>query len=133
MLKEKEIKKLLSELVHADVAQIHLNGFAITVNIYNQGSKIFLSTPVYFGGNYIPKSVRSCLSRKAPFDRLSIRTNLEVDEENYLVNLKHVGTIAPTSQQRFIDLLKDFSWLAEMWHDYLDEHDKNDLIHVPVS
>jgi hypothetical protein len=133
MLIEQEVNRLLSELSQADRAQIHLNGYAVSVNMMDKGSKLGLTTPVYLGGNYIPKSVRGSLNRKVPFDRLAFPTTLVVDEEAFSISLKYVGDLSPSGYQGIVDLLEDFSWLADKWRDYLDEQDKNDLVYVPVK
>lgn len=130
---EKKINRLLRELSSTEQAQIHLNGFAVTVNMKDHGSKLLLTTPVYFGGNYIPKSVRTSLKKKAPFDRLGLQTSLEIDEESFSINLSYNGHPAPSGYNGIVDLLEDFSWLAERWRDYLDEQDKNDLVYIPVK
>ncbi|MFQ5753290.1 MAG: hypothetical protein ACE5HI_14965 [bacterium] len=133
MLLEKEIQKILDELTLAESAKIDLGGSSITIKVFDNATKIFLSTPVYLGGNYIPKSVRNCLKQKAPFDTLNIRTTLEVEEEKFEIFLKFVGLVEQMTKQKFIDLLEDFSWLAEKWRDYLDENDKKDLLHIHAS
>ncbi len=133
MLLEHEVKKLLQELGYADVAKIDLGGGSITVKAFDHGKKIFLSTPVYFGGNYIPKSVRSCLKQRAPFESFVIRTTLKVDEDHYSIHLNYIGDIETMTNQRLIGILEDFSGLAARWRDYLDEHDQNDLVHIPVK
>ncbi len=133
MLIKEHVDKLLNKLVNADNAQIHMNGYAVTLTMENKGSKIIFSTPVYFGGNYIPKSVRGCIRQKAPFDHLSMQTKLEVDEENFRINLCHDGVMVLAGNNQLLAALEDFSWLADKWRDYLDEHDKNDLVYIPVS
>jgi len=133
MLIEKEINRLMRELSHAEQAQIHLNGFAVSVNVLDHGSRLTLTTPVYYGGNYIPKSVRKSLESKAPFDRLGIPTSLEIDEDDFSISLNYNGESTPVGYSGIVDLLEDFSWLAERWRDYLDEQDKNDLIFVPAK
>lgn len=132
MLVEKEINRLLRELSSTEQAQIHLNGFAVAVNMIDHGSKLLLTTPVYFGGNYIPKSVRCSLKKKAPFDRLGLQTSLEIDEDNFSISLHYSGNPAPRGYSGIVELIEDFSWLAERWRDYLDEQDKNDLIYIPA-
>ncbi|NGX42092.1 MAG: hypothetical protein K940chlam7_00369 [Chlamydiae bacterium] len=132
MLLEKEIKRVLSELVQTDVAKIELGGSTITVQVFDHASKVILATPVYFGGNYIPKSVRNCLKQKAPFDTLHIRTILDADEENFQITLKYIGHLEKITNVKFLDLLEDFSWLADKWREHLDSHDKNDLVHIPI-
>ena len=134
MLLEKEIQKLMNELGKSEVANVNISGATITARAFEDASKLFLSTPVYRGGNFIPKSVRHCLTHKAPFDENRIKTSFKVDEENFQIDLNYMGAVDHcNNKQRFIDLLEEFSWLAEKWRDYLDEHDKNDLVRIPVK
>lgn len=132
MLLEHEVKRLLQELGCSEVSTIDLGSTSISVKAFDQGKKIFLSTPVYFGGNYIPKSVRNCLKLKAPFQSFMIRTTLKVDEDSFSIHLNYLGNIESINNVRLVGILEDFSVLAEKWRDYLDEHDQNDLVRIPV-
>lgn len=133
MIIEKELKKLFHQLVESDVAQIDIMGSNITVRIFDQAQKISLTTPVYFGSNYIPKSVRDCIGRPAPFDHGGIPTSLTLDEDHYQVNLHYIGIANEVNNERFIRLIEEFCWLAEEWRYYLDEHDRKDRVYIPVS
>lgn len=132
MIIEKDLKKLFLQLDHDDVAQITLGGSDILIRVFDDASKISLITTVYFGGNFIPKSVRYGISQKSPFNNVSIKTSLAVDERNFLINLHYLGHLEPMTNQNFTRLLEEFSWLAHAWRAYLDEHDKNDLVRVRV-
>ena len=129
MLLKSDINKLMKELTQASIAMIEFGGSSITVKASDQ-SKISLSTPVYFGGNYIPKSVRACVKQTSPFQIYPIRTDLIIDEENFRIYLNYLGDLNALNNHHFIDVLEDFSSLAEKWREYLDEHDHNDLVYV---
>lgn len=133
MIIEKELKKIFNQLVHEDVAQISVGGFDIKIRVFDDASKLTLSTLVYVGGNFIPKSVRLCASQKPPFPPASISTSLHLNEEKFEVDLNYLGRLDHINNQSFIDLLEEFSSIAEQWRLYLDEHDKNDLVHVRVK
>lgn len=132
MIIEKDLKKLFQQLDHDDVAKITLGGNDILIRVFDDASKISLITTVYNGGNFIPKSVRNGISQKAPFNNVSIKTSLAVDENQYLVHLRYLGHLEHLNNQNFTRLLEEFSWLAHAWKAYLDEHDKNDLVRVRV-
>jgi len=131
MLVEKEVKRLYHELIQHEYAQVFLSGSDITVRAFDNHSKIFLTTPIYFGGNYIPKSVRQAIAKTPPFDKdQTIKTSITVDEENFRIFLNFIGAIEILNNKRFHQLLEDFCYLAEEWRIYLDEHDRNDLVYV---
>ena len=133
MIVQKDLKKLFDKLLRDDYAQISIDGADITVRVYDMAAKFSLVTPVYLGSNFIPKSVRECVARKATFDHSEIKTYLTVDENNFQINLNFLGSTEPLTNQRFVDLLEEFSWLAQEWRHVLDDHDKNDLIHIRVK
>lgn len=133
MLLEKDLKKVFHKLIQDDIAQIVLGGFDVTIRVFDHSSKISLSTPVYLGGNFIPGSVRKCIFQKPPFQSESIKTSLNIDEANYQISLQYVGHLEHLNNGKFKDLLEEFGWLADEWRLFLDEHDKNDLVHVRVK
>src|SRR5688500_11269899 len=129
MLVENDLKKLFDELKLAKTTQFTVNGFSITVKILEHPSKLYLATTVYFGGNYIPKSVMNCLSQKAPFDNSNIKTYLTIDENHFQIALNFTGDITPLTSYKFKTIIEEFSFLAQEWQQFLDEHDKNDLVY----
>ncbi len=130
MLVENDLKRLFDELKLLKSTHFSLNGFNISIKILEHPSKIYLGTTVYFGGNYIPKSVRNCVSRKAPFDHSFINTYLTIDENQFQVALNYTGDTDSLNAFKFRQLIEEFSYLAQEWQQFLDEHDKNDLVYV---
>lgn len=131
MLMQNDLKKLFHELAKNEIAHIDLGGSNITMRMIERASTFALSTPVYHGGNFIPKSVRECLSRKAPFAQVGmIKTNLSMDEPNFRIWLNYLGSLDHMTGEKLKAVLEEFSWLADEWRLYLDEHDKRDLVHV---
>lgn len=130
MLVENELKKLFDELKLAKSTQFSLNGFNVTLKILEYPSKLYLGTIVYFGGNYIPKSVRNCISRKPAFDQSIINTYLTVDENQFQIALNFTGDITPLTSYKFKSLIEEFAFLAQEWQQYLDENDRNDLVYI---
>jgi hypothetical protein len=133
MIVEKDLRRLFNQLISNNVAHIELSGANVTVRIFDDASKVSFSTPIYLGGNFIPKSVRHCVSHKAPFDDKLFKTFVSIDEPNYKISLNYLGVMEGFDNQTFKKLLEEYTWLAEEWRYYLDEHDKNDLIHVRVK
>jgi hypothetical protein len=132
MIVEKEFRKLVHQLVKEEIAKIFLGNSEVTVHVIDNATKIALSSTVYFGGNFIPKSVRKCLSLTPAFEKGHIKTSLVVDEESFRVTLNYLGGLTHLNKRMFVDLLEEFSQLADEWRLYLDEHDKNDLIYVNI-
>lgn len=135
MIVEKEFRKLVHQLVKEEIAQIVLGNSEVTVHVLDNATKISLSSTVYFGGNFIPKSVRNCVGQTPTFDKKLIKTSLNIDEENFRITLNYLGGLNHLNKRMFVDLLEEFSMLADEWRLRLDDHDKNDLIyvHLPKS
>lgn len=133
MLVAKELKKIFQQLLQEDVAQINVGGSSITIRIFDKATQFSLATEIYFGGNFIPKSVRaSTSSKQTPFARSNIKTFVTIDENAFRIYLNYMGRLDNMNNEAFRLLLEDFSWLADEWRLFLDKHDKNDLIHVRV-
>lgn len=133
MLIEKDLHKILSQLAGGDAIRIPFEGSDMLLRFVDDASKLSLITSVYEGGNYIPSSVRRCLSHRPAFSHNSMRTFLRLDEQNFRVDLHYLGHAESLDQRHFRELIENFSLLAQQWRLYLDEHDKNDLIHVRVK
>ena len=126
-------QKIFNQLVGGEALKVNFEGSDIFVRLIGDASKLSLITSVYHGGNYIPSSVRRCLSHKSPFSQPSIRTYLTIDEDNYQVRLHYLGSGETINQSQLRMLLEEFGVIAEKWRLYLDEHDKHDLIPVRVK
>lgn len=133
MIVENDIKRLIEELKQGRTANVTFEGLDIAISVLDHSSKLFLATPVYFGGNYIPNSVRKCVGQRSPFDQSNIHTYLTIDEGQFQISLNYLGQANQLNSHSFKGLLEDFSTLAQEWRLFLDEHDKNDLIHVRVK
>lgn len=134
MLIEKSIQQILHQLADKGSIKVPFDGSHIVIRVIDESSKLSLTALVYEGGNYIPSSVRRCLSHKSPFSNLSpIRTFLTVDEQQYQVKLNYLGHAHALTHHSLKEILEDFGTIAEKWRLYLDDHDKNDLIHVRVK
>ena len=130
---EKDLKRLFVQLNKDQFVKIAIGGDDITLIVSDDASKISLGVSVYFGGNYIPSSVRKCIKEKPDFDEQAIPTFVTIDEQAYQIRLNYVGLTSHLNSQKFVSLLEDFSWLAQEWQMLLDGHDKDDLIHVRVN
>ena len=132
MIIEKELKKIFHQLIKEEAAQVAIGNTDITIRVLKDESRFSLSPPVYFGGNFIPKSVRSCVTHKKHIPDEKIKTYLTLDEPHFKIYLNYMGNLEKLGNHGFGELLEEFSWTADKWRLILDEHDKNDLVHVRV-
>lgn len=133
MLIEKDLNKALNQLAGQEYVQIAFDGSEIVIRCLKDTSKLSLSTIIYNGGNYIPSSVRHCLSHKSPIYPTSFKTFLTVDEQHFQISLNYLGHVETLNYSQFKDLIEEFGVAAEKWRNYLDENDKNDLVYVRVK
>ena len=130
MIIQKEIKKIVLDLSQHNHAEVELSGFTISIDSYEQGSWVSLSTAVYRGGSYIPPSVRQSINEKPLFLRGALNAELKLFEESFLIKLVCLKKLNCIDCPEFFNLLEDFRWLAGKWRDYLDENDQNDLVYI---
>lgn len=133
MLIEKNIQHILDQLASGDSLNVPFDGSTIKIRILDDASKLSLTALVYQGGNYIPSSVRRCLSHKSPFFHPSMLTYLTVDEQRFQITLNYLGQAKSITRHDFKEILEEFGVIAEKWRSYLDDHDKHDLIYVRVK
>jgi len=131
MLVEKEFKKVLSDLQKGEFSQVSTTEGDISIHLYDNTSKLALTAVVYEGGNYIPQGVRWASLHKPTFELpADFKTFLQIYEEEFCVRLHYLGPMDTFHQNSFKDLLDEFSELVGQWRLYLDENDRNDLVHV---
>lgn len=130
MLIEKDINKILNQLAKGSSIKIPFEDLDIMISIVDQSSKLCLSSLVFDGGNYIPSSVRECLSHQSPFFHPSILTFLTVDEQNFQIKVNYLGQVEILTHPHFKEILEEFGAIADKWRHYLEDHGKNDLVYV---
>lgn len=127
------INQILQQLYFFERAEIDMgHSESVHIQLLDNRSKIKMTTIVYIGQDYIPNSVRNCYQEKAPFPN-QLHTFLILDEEQYKIFLNYEGELERLNEENLNGLLEEFNWQAEEWRLYLDENDRNDLIHVRVS
>jgi len=127
------IDKILRKLLIGHQLEMLVGDSTIAMQTVDGGTKLILSSLVYVGGNFIPFSVRRCVQNVGRKDRYALRTFLSMDEQNYQVSLKYIGLTKDLNSEEFRGLIDEFSQQADEWRLYLDEHDRNDLIYIPVK
>ena len=132
MLIQSDIHKALNQLNSGDTAKLTCKGLDIAMRYIDDASKLAVSTPIYFGGNYIPGSVRNSLSHSHFTSRSNLKTYLTIDEQHFQVNLNCLDQTENLNHSKLEKLLEDFGYLATKWRTYLDGQDKRDLIYIKV-
>jgi len=133
MVSSSLLKTILDELHTGGQTQIRLLGSLITVKSCISDSKLWLSTVIYHGENYIPDSVRSCLGAPPPVPHSRIPTFVTINEKKFQLTLNYLGIMPQHNPKELNDVLEQFSWDAEEWRYFLDDLDRRDLIHVPKN
>ncbi len=133
MIAQKELNKLFYQLMKTLTAQIELAGSLIVIQFHQNEGKFSLHTSVYVGENYIPNSVRKCLTQTPPFATSAIRAYLSINEVNFEIILNYVGSLENICGDNLRIILEEFGILAEAWRKHLDDHDKKDRVHVRVK
>lgn len=121
---------LYKRLISDHHVQIEMGGAEVDVRISDHNHQITLTASVYEGGNFIPLSVRKCVKGKIPFGGQWIPTKLIINEAEYQVLLTYNGIVSEIDLQSFKDTLEEFSWQADEWRLYLEEHGRHDLVYV---
>lgn len=133
MLLEKKLLDLLHNPSQEEEVTISVDGSDVTIRVFDFASKLSLQTPVYHGGNYIPKSVRNSLSQKISSLPSELHTYFTIDEGQFKVSINYLGLMRNINKTTFRELLEKFTVAAELWRHYLDEQDRNDLLHISVK
>ena len=123
-------KKILSELVKSDTAQIIVDDEPLVLYIMDCGSKLLLATKVYEGDGYIPASVRSCTERDLVFGDGRLRTFLKLDEKRCIVSLNYLGLTSHLRSDKLERLVREFVLVAKLWRSLLDEHGRDDFAYI---
>lgn len=108
---------------------VSLCGFQISVRQIDDASKVLLSTSVYQGDSYFPKSVKHSI-KEALNPESSFHTFLTVDEERFNITLNYLGKAEDLSEEEFKAILNEFSCTALQWRQYFEDHEKKDLVYV---
>ena len=128
---QQDLKKIFHDLMTQKKGQVFLCSKDMTLRVFDDGSKLSMSCPVYFGSNYIPASVRDAIKKNPPFgSQFSLKTYFTSDEENYRIFLNYIGSTEELTNLKFFHLMKEFEFMVEEWRIFLDEHDKQDLIYI---
>lgn len=133
MLVDEKLQKLITNgFTKDDVIHLTLDGCEVTLRLFDHSSKLLISTPIYYGGNFIPPSVRESALKPMFFLPESIKTFLTIDEQQYKIQLNYLDLLEH-AQDRLKSILEDFIRQAHEWRQSLDDQDRNDLIYIHVK
>ncbi len=133
MTQKAAIKELIDYLKLYGRAQVPSSGSNVVVEFSRAADQLSFETLVYQGENYIPPSVRLCLSPSFRGPASNLKSTLSIDENSYSVSLHYQENTPLLTQDILMSLLEEFSWLSEEWRRVFDDHDKRDLVHVRVK
>jgi hypothetical protein len=122
----------LQELVKKESSTITVGDYSVYMKVHEGATIVTLSTTVYRGSGYIPKSVRNAMGHPFPAMR-SFHTELRLNEEECSIYLHFRGSLEGTSKKDFHDLIEEFVLIADEWNQWLDDHDKKDRVRVPKN
>jgi hypothetical protein len=117
-----------AELLIEGDSQFELMGEPLHLFFEKDMSHLSVKDPVYIGENYIPKSVRQAIGKKAPFDSGHLLTSFFIDEEKSIVYLVLDLFIEEGTQVHL--MLNEFAFLGFEWRKWLDQEERRDLVHV---
>ena len=129
MLALEEFGKLLEE-GHRTVT---LCGFELTAKLFDDGSQVYLSTPVMIYRTDLSPAVRDAVREGATVEGSQLDGFLRLDESKGIVYLDYLGPMEAESGVEYIHLLQEFIWIANEWRYRLDLKGKLDLTPLPIQ
>lgn len=133
MTQKASIKDLVDHLIRRGRVEIPSNGSRILVEFSARSELLSFQSKVYQGEDYIPPSVRLCLAPSFRGPASNLLTSLLLNEDTFSVSLHFSDRLPQLTHDVLLTLVEEFGWLAEEWRRVLDDHDKRDLVHVPVK
>lgn len=133
MLVKEEIQQLLHQLRRGNTVSIPFDDSIVIARFARDSSELSLSALIYNGNNYIPPSVRDCLSQKVSFLPPSMQTFFSVEEGSFQVTLHYLEEAEGITQEELQELVEEFGLIAEKWRLYLEDREKSDLVYVHVK
>jgi len=134
MISKEKVFSWIEDLEQKGKTVADAYGYSVNARIVNGTDKIYLSTPIYSGGNFIPQSVRECMDEKVPQPpECQMETYLSLDEEKYQIQLNYLGLANFSNVAEFKNLVECFCHIAEEWRFKIDENDKRDLLPIPQN
>lgn len=132
MITNDQLPGIIENLTEKCFAIVMIEGMLIRLSLLEDGDTLHLSTPVFYGDNYIPKSVKEALQSREVVSSELLKVSFRIDEDSYSVFLNcqgpWIGNIDSVKE-----MLYEFSWLAEEWKQWLNEKGKGDLLPIYIK
>ncbi len=133
MVTKEEVQSAFSQLSTLRIAKIGAGAQGLFLQPIDLGSKLHLSTIVYRGDRFIPKSVRRAAHSRLETPYSKIHTWLSLDEGEYQIILHHIGNFSNVGIDELQEITSEFEDAAFKWREIFDEKDRQDLVHIPIS
>ena len=126
------IEQAYDRLQTAQQSDVRVGSFVVHVARSADLQTLYLATPVFDGGGYLPASVRAAVSQAGLISSAGgVQAALVVDEELGMVSLHYQVVWSERSPVGFTSIVEEFVVVAEEWKRLLDEHGQQDLVWVP--
>lgn len=132
MISENEIDQIIENLIKHQHIEMKIDGEIVVFRFSEGFKKIEISSSVFNGDNYIPKSIRRGINAPSVFPYSFIKTYFTVDERKFQVILNFTR-ILDNGFSDFESWLKEFLWLAKEWRHIIEDHGREDLLFVYVN
>ena len=133
MLNQEEMEQVMFKLMTDLQVEMNINGLAILLKLSDDMQQLELTTPVFYGGNYIPQSIRRGIQAEALFHPSTIKPTLFVDEVQFQVMLTYAGNVEEEGFKALKEVLDEFVWIAKEWRFVLERHGKEDLQFIYIK
>ncbi len=128
------IEQTYDRLQTTQQSDVQLGSFVVHVARSADLQTLYLATPVFNGGGYLPGSVRAAVSQAGLISSAGgTRAALVIDDKAGVVSLHYQLAWNERSPVGFTSTIEEFLMVAEEWERLLDEHGQQDLVWVPRS
>jgi hypothetical protein len=125
---------VFKNLLKRQMTQFSIDGQTLSIEFGEHVNCYLITIPVYYGHNFIPKSVRQSVSETAPLVyEQGLQTYLKIDERKCQIHLCYLGSLEELSLENIKEIIEEFLWIGEEWRSFLEEQGYQDLVHVSVK
>lgn len=133
MVQKEESREAFSRLSSRRPFTFGKESEAVTLRPIDFGFKVHCSTIVYQGDQFIPQSVRSASSTPLQEPQKTIHPWLSVNEQHYQISLHYIFEFFNKTADDLHDVVSQFEDTAIKWREIFEEHDRQDLVHIPIQ